>query len=289
MTAGIYAARARLKTTLVEKQAAGGLITDAASVENFPGFPDGINGYDLSQLIFRQATNFELPFLSAEVTGIEVNKEKKAVKTSNGELITRAIIIASGCERGKLGAPGEREFTGKGVSYCATCDAPFFKERIVAVIGGGDRALSDALHLVRLASKVIIIHRRDRLRATRFLQEKIFSEPKIEVFYNTIVESIEGNDSVKRLQLVSVKSDEKFSLEVSGVFICVGFKPNTEYLKAAVPLDDDGYVITNENMETAIPGIFAAGDIRHNSPQQAITAAGDGATAAIFAQKYLIE
>ncbi len=289
LTAGIYAARARLKTVLIEKQAAGGLINDAAVIENFPGFPQGINGYELGQLINSQAVRFGLETINAEVTGIEVLEEKRLVKTSTGDFTCRAIIIASGCERGKLGVPGEAEFTGKGVSYCATCDGPFFKEQAVAVVGGGDRAISDALHLARFASKIIVIHRRDQLRATRILQEKAFAEPKIQFLWDTVVENIEGDDLVGRLHLQNLKNGQKSELEVAGVFVCVGFKPNTEFLKGVVSLDEAGYIITNEKMETALPGIFAAGDVRRNSPQQAITAAGDGASAAIFAQKYITE
>jgi len=197
------------------------------------------------------------------------------------------VIIASGSERHKLGVPGEDELTGKGVSYCATCDGAFFRDRTVAVVGGGDAALTEALHLTRFASKVIVIHRRDQLRATGILQEKAFAEPKIEFRWNSVVEAIEGKDSVRQIRLRQVKTGEESTLKIDGIFISVGFTPDTGYLKGVLPLDESGHIITNDKMETGIPGIFAAGDIRHNSGRQAITAAGDGATAAIYAERFI--
>jgi thioredoxin reductase (NADPH) len=199
------------------------------------------------------------------------------------------VIIASGSERSKLGTPGERELTGKGVSYCATCDGPFFKEKPVAVVGGGDVAITEALHLAKFSSKVILIHRRDRLRATRILEERARAEPRIKFLWNTVVEKIEGEDMVKRLNLRQVKTGKKSNLDVAGVFIATGFKPNTDYLKGFLPLDKAGFIITNDRMETKIPGVFAAGDIRLNSARQAITAAGDGATAAVNTEKFLAQ
>jgi len=199
------------------------------------------------------------------------------------------VIIAGGSERGKLDIPGEKEFTGRGVSYCATCDAPFFTDQPIAVVGGGNVAIYEALHLAKFASKVTVIHRRDKLRATPVVQDKAFAEPKIEFLWNTIVDEIEGKDVVERLKLHQMITGEKFALNVPGVFISVGLKPSTDYLKGIPPLDDQGYIITNENMETEIPGIFAAGDIRRNSIRQTITAAGDGATAAFYAQKFIGE
>jgi len=292
LTAGIYAARARLNSLLIERGLMGGLIADAESVENYPGFPEGVGGSELGELMHRQATKYGLETIIAEVTGIELKEEPKKAKTTEGSFTAKAVIIASGCQRSKLGVPGEEEFTGRGVSYCATCDAPFFKDRLVAVVGGGDRAITEALHLTRFASRVIIIHRRDQLRATRILQEKAFSEPKIEFLWNTVVEGIEGiegKDSLRELRLRQVITSEKSTLNTAGVFVCVGFKPNTDYLNGVLPLDDNGYIITNNKLETEIPGVFAAGDVRHHSAQQAITAAGDGATAAIYAQKFITE
>jgi len=289
LSAGLYASRARLTSLLIERGLVGGLITESELVENFPGFPEGISGLELGQLMHQQATKYGLETLLAEATGIELSGKQKVVKTTKGDFIAKAVIIASGSERLKLGIPGEEEFTGKGVSYCATCDAAFFRELPVAVVGGGDTAIIEALHLSKFASKVTVIHRRHQLRATRILQEKASSEPKVEFQWDSIVEEIEGRDSVKRIRLRQVKTGEKSALDVAGVFISVGIKPNTAYLKGTLALDAAGFIITNERMETEIPGIFAAGDVRYHSARQAITAAGDGATAAIYAEKFISE
>ncbi len=287
LTAGLYTSRARLSSLLIERGLVGGQIADAELVENFPGFPEGVSGPELGQLMNQQATKHGLNTIIAEVIGIELQGEKKVVMTTKGNFTAKAVIIASGSERRKLGIPGEEKFSGKGVSYCATCDAPFFKEKPVAVVGGGDAAITEALHLVKFVSRVIVIHRRDQLRATRILQEKAFSEPKIEFLWNTVVEEIEGEGTVKRLKLRQVITGEKSTLDVSGVFVSIGLTPGTDYLKGVLPLDAASYIITNERMGTEIPGIFAAGDIRLNSARQAITAAGDGATAAIYAEEFI--
>jgi thioredoxin reductase (NADPH) len=237
----------------------------------------------------QQATKYGLETLLTEVTGVELQEKQKVVKTARGNFVAKAVIIASGSERQKLGIPGEEEFTGKGVSYCATCDAAFFGELPVAVAGGGNAAITEALHLARFAAKVTVIHRRDQLRATRILQEKAFAEPKIDFLWDTIVDEIEGEDTVKRLKLHQVKTGAKSTLALAGIFIAIGFKPNVDYLKGILPLDPMGHIITNEEMKTEIPGIFATGDIRRNSGRQVIIAAGDGATAAIQAGKFIIE
>jgi thioredoxin reductase (NADPH) len=287
LSAGIYTSRARLNSLLIEMGVVGGRIADAELVENYPGFAEGISGMELGRLMQKQAAKYGLNIITAEVTGIEIKTNKKVVKTTKGDFNAKALIIASGSERGKLGIPGEKEFTGKGVSYCATCDAPFFKQKPVAVVGGGNAAISEALHLAKFASKVIVIHRRDQLRATRIMEEKARAEPKIEFLWNTVVTKIDDKDTVKRLKLRQVKTGEEFTLDVAGLFVAVGLKPSTDFLKGVLPLDRAGYTITNDRMETKIPGIFAAGDIRQHSPRQAITAAGDGVTAALFVEKFL--
>jgi thioredoxin reductase (NADPH) len=289
LTAGLYASRSRLNTLLLERGLAGGQIANAEQVDNYPGFPDGISGFELGRSMHQQAEKYGMKTIIAEATGIELRWGQKVVKTTEGEFTAKAIIIASGSERHKLGIPGEEEFIGKGVSYCATCDAAFFREQPVAVVGGGDAAITEALHLAKFASKVTVIHRRHQLRASRILQEKAFSEPKIEFLWDTIVEKIEGGDLVERISLHQVITGEKSALEIAGIFISIGFKPNTDCLKGILPLDAAGHVITNEKMETEVPGIFAAGDVRSNSGRQAITAAGDGATAAIYAEKFITE
>lgn len=287
LTAGLYTARAKQSSLLIDKGMVGGMITKADQVDNYPGFPDGISGFELGELMQRQATKYSLKIITAEVTAIELEQGQKVVKTTEGNFIAKAVIIASGSERQKLGVPGEKEFTGKGVSYCATCDAPFFSGQAVAVVGGGDAAIDEAMHLTKFASKVTVLHRRNRLRATPVLQEKAFAEPKIEFRWNTVVEAIEGKDFVERLRLRQVITSGKSILEVAGVFISIGLKPDTDYLKGVLPLDATGHIITNEKMETEIAGIFAAGDIRAGSIRQAIAAAGDGATAAFYAKEFI--
>ena len=287
LTAGIYTARARLHSLLIEKGLIGGQIVNAERLDNFPGFPEGISGPELGELMLKQATKYGLETTIAEVTGLKLREKQRVVETTEGNFTARAVIIAGGCRRQKLGIPGEEEFTGKGVSYCATCDGAFFRELEVAVVGGGNAAITEARHLAKFAAKVTVIHRRHQLRATPILQEKAFSEPKIDFRWNTVVEKIEGKDLVKRIKLRQVKTGEESTLDISGVFVAIGFNPNTEYLKGVLPLDKAGFIITNSEMETEVAGVFAAGDIRQNSPRQAIIAAGDGATAAIQATKFL--
>ena len=287
LTAGLYTARARRNSLLIEKVATGGWIINAELVENYPGFPQGINGLELADLMSEQAKKYGLEIFLAEVTGLELKGGQKIAKTTEGDFAAKAVIIAGGSDRVKLGVPGEQEFTGKGVAYCAICDAAFFRDLPVAVAGGGNAAINEALHLSKFASKVIMIHRRQELRAIRILQERAFAEPKIEFLWDTVVEAIEGADVVKRLRLRNVLSGEKSTLDISGIFVAIGSKPNTDYLKEVLPLEANGYIATNEKMETGVPGIFAAGDIRSNSIRQLITAAGDGATAAVYAEKFI--
>ena len=287
LTAGIYTARARLKSLLIERGAAGGWIINAGVVENYPGFPDGINGLELADAMQQQAIKFGLETLTAEVTGFELKAEQRVVKTNEGDIAAGAVIVAGGSDRVKLGVPGEEEFTGRGVAYCAVCDGYFYRGVPVAVVGGGNAAINEALELTKFASKVAVIHRRDELRATKILQERAFAEPKIEFLWNTVVESVDGEDVVRRLRLKNVRNGEKSTLDISGVFVAVGFRPNTNYLKNIMALADNGTIITNEKMETAVPGIFAAGDIRSSSIRQVAAAVGDGAVAAIYAERYI--
>ena len=287
LSAGIYTARARLSSLLIERGAVGGQIINAEWVENYPGFAESISGIDLAEAMHKQATKFGLETLVAEVTGIDIKGGQKAVRTSQGDFTAKAVIIAGGLERHKLGVPGEAEYTGKGVSYCATCDGPFFRDKAVAVVGGGNAAITEAIELTRFASRVTVIHRRDELRATKILQEKAFAEPKIDILWDSVLEEIAGDTFVDRVRVSNVKTKKKTVLDVSGVFMSVGFRPNTSYLKGIVKLDDIGTIITNEKMETSVPGIFAAGDIRSNSIRQVIAATGDGAVAGIGAEKYI--
>ncbi|MDP2920080.1 MAG: thioredoxin-disulfide reductase [Dehalococcoidia bacterium] len=290
LTAGLYASRAGLKSLLIEKGVFGGQLTNAEHVENFPGFPEGISGIELGDRMREQASKYNLKIEATEAIGIELQgKKNKLVKTLDETCTTGTLILAGGSVRKKLGVPGEDSYTGKGVSYCATCDSAFFIDMPVVVVGGGDAALTEALHLAKHASTVTVIHRRHEPRATKVLQERAFAEPKIKFLWSTIISAIEGNDLVKRVKLANVQTGGASQLETAGVFISVGFEPATGLVKGLVLLDEVGHIITNEKMETAVPGVLAAGDIRHNSGRQAITAAGDGATAAINAQKYLTE
>jgi thioredoxin reductase (NADPH) len=287
LTAGLYCARSRLSTLLVEKGIMGGQITNAERVENYPGFPKGISGIVLGQLIHEQATGHGLETLSAEVTRAMPGQRHNPISTTEGDFVSESIIIASGSQFRKLGVPGEDELVGKGVSYCATCDGPLFKDKAVAVIGGGDAAITEALYLSKFASSVKVIHRRSQLRASKIFQERAMIEPKIELIWDTVVTQIEGDGVVKQVSLKNTKDAKISMLELAGVFVAIGSKPNSTQWQGLLSLDEEGHIITNEVMETKIPGIFAAGDVRHNSARQAITAAGDGATAAISAERFL--
>jgi thioredoxin reductase (NADPH) len=286
LSAGIYTARAGRSTLLIEQNAIGGQAINTSLIENYPGF-EGISGIDLTQAMYRQAKKFGIEENYTEVRGIEIKGASKIVRTSQGDFSARAVVVAAGLERQKLGVPGEAEFTGKGVSYCATCDGAFFRNKAVVVVGGGNAAVTEALELTRFASKVTVVHRRNELRATKILQEKAFNEPKLEFLWDSVIEEITGDTAVRKVKVRHVKSREKSTLDVSGVFITVGFKPNTGYLKDVVSMDDNGSIITNASMETSAPGILAAGDIRSGSIRQLIAAAGDGAVAAISAERYL--
>jgi len=287
LSAGLYASRSKLDTLLIEKAGLGGQILNAEMVENYPGFPQGISGSELGALIAQQATKYGLPTVFAEVQGIEMRGAEKIVSTSEGQYRAKALIIAAGSEYSKLGVPGEEEFTGRGVSYCAMCDGAFFRDQVVAVVGGGNVALNDALFLTRFATKVIVIHRRDQLRATKILQERAFANPGINFLWDTVVESITGDNLVREIRLRNVKTGKGSSLVVSGVFAAVGLRPNTGYLKGLLKLDEGGFIPVNNQMETEVPGVFAAGDIRAGSIRQVVSAAGDGATAAIAAERFL--
>jgi len=287
LTAGLYCARSRFDTLLIEKGIIGGQITNAERVENYPGFPKGVSGIELGRLIHEQATSYGLETLLAEVTKVAPSQKHNLVNTSEGDVIAESIVIASGAQFRKLEVPGEDKYVGKGVSYCATCDGPLFRGKTVAVIGGGDSALTEALYLSKFASSVKLIHRRGQLRASKIFEERATAEPKIEFIWDSVVTQIQGDAVVKQLTLKNTKDDRISVLELAGVFVAIGSRPNSTQWRGVLPLDEEGYIITNELMETKIPGIFAAGDVRHNSARQVITAAGDGATAAVSAARFL--
>ncbi|MCD6452989.1 MAG: thioredoxin-disulfide reductase [Dehalococcoidales bacterium] len=288
LTAGLYVARAGLKSLLLERGVFGGQIVNARLVENYPGFPEGISGSELGESMRRQATKYGLETSASEVTRISIGNAYE-ISTTEGNIQTKSIIIATGSEYRKLGVAGEERLSGHGVSYCATCDGLFFRDREVAVVGGGDTAINDALELAQYCRKVYIIHRRDQLRATKAMQEKAFSHPKIELVWSTVVHEIIGDKILRSLHLRNVKTGQLSELEVDGIFVAVGLKPNSHVFSELIKLDKAGFIVTDKLMRTPAPGIFAAGDVRQNSFRQAITAAGDGATAAGSAFKYLYE
>ena len=287
LTAGLYGCRAGLRTVLLERMMTGGQVINAEKIENFPGFPDGISGAELGPLLQDQATRYGLEVQLSEVSGLRRDEPRWVVETYGDELRANAVIIAGGSTLRRLGVPGEEQLHGAGVSYCATCDGAFFIDQTVGVVGGGDSALDEAAVLTEFASRVIVFHRDDRLSGQKVLQDRVLSNPKIEVRWNTIVTDIVGERQVEAVSTLDSTSGETSRTDLSGVFIYVGLDPNTQYLGDLLPLDNAGHIPTDIWMRTAAPGVFAAGDIRQASAAQLVSAAGDGATAAIAAQRYL--
>lgn len=288
LTAGIYASRARLSTLLVEKAFPGGQLMMCEYIENFPGMLTGTSGYDLSDAIRQQAEKFGMQTKFADVDKVDFSGDEKVLYTTEGEEIrAKAIILSLGARPRKLGVPGEAELLGKGVSYCAVCDGALFKDKRLVVVGGGDTAVEDSVFLTKYASNVTIIHRRDKFRAQRIIQERALSHPTINVSWNSVVKQIVGTDSVEQIILRNVQTNKETTLAVDGVFVLVGLDPNTKFLAGSINLDEHGYIITDENMQTNIPGVFAAGDVRKKLLRQIVTACADGAIAAIAAQKHI--
>jgi thioredoxin reductase (NADPH) len=289
LTAGLYTSRSRLRTLLIESSIFGGQITTTELIENYPGFPQGITGAELGQLMEEQARRFGLEMVNQEVLEVKLEGEKKVVRTHEADYDGEALIVSSGTEYRRLGIPGEEEFVGKGVSFCATCDGAFFQDSRIVVVGGGDSALTEALFLTKFAKEVTIIHRRDALRATKIYQERTFANPKIKFLWNSVMQEIKGDKMVQSILVRNVKTGEVKEFETEGVFLFVGIVPRTQFLKGVVQMDDGGYILTNEDCETSVKGIFAAGDCRKKLLRQITTAVGDGATAAFAAEKYLEE
>ena len=287
LTAGLYTCRAGLKTTLLERMMPGGQVINAERIENFPGFSDGISGAELGSLLQGQATRYGLEVQLSEVMRLRQQGPNWAVETYDGELSARCVIVAGGSTLRKLGVPGEEEFHGAGVSYCATCDGAFFADQVVGLVGGGDSALDEAMTLTQFASKVIIFHRHEKFSGQKVLQDRVLSNPKVEVRWKTVVNAILGDGQVEGVSTKDVKSGETSRVDLSGVFIYVGLEPNTHCLRDLLPLDNAGHIPTDIWMRTPLPGLLAAGDIRRNSAAQLVCAAGDGATAAIAAQRYI--
>jgi thioredoxin reductase (NADPH) len=288
LTAGIYAMRAALKTVLIERGVFGGQVAITKEVENYPGFIQ-IGGFELCEKFLQHAKHYELDILENEVLATEPGIEYHAVRLADGTLLkAHAVILAAGGTARKLNIPGENENFGRGVSYCATCDGFFFRGKIVAVVGGGDTALEDALYLSKITRKVYLIHRREAFRGSRILQQRVFAEPRIEIIYNTVVTAINGDDNgVRDIALNDTQTGDQRNLETEGVFIFVGFSPNNQLVPAGIKINRTGYVITDEKCETDIPGIFAVGDLRQKYANQIVLAAADGCTAALAAAHYV--
>jgi thioredoxin reductase (NADPH) len=287
LTAGLYTSRARLNSLLIENGLLGGQMTTTELIENYPGFPQGVTGEELSRLMEEQARRFGLEIVNQEIAEVDVHGEEKRVKTSEAEYLGKTLIICTGAEYRKLGVPGEKEFAGRGVSYCATCDGAFFRDNRIVVVGGGDSALTEALFLTKFVKELTVIHRRDALRATKIYQERAFANPKIKFLWNSIVQEIKGNKVVQSVLVKNVKSEEIREFDAEGVFLFVGLTPRTEFLKGSIEQDEEGYIVTNANCETSEMGVFAAGDCTKRLLRQIATAVGDGATAAFAAEKYL--
>jgi len=287
LTAGIYASRARLNTVLLEKTAPGGQILLTDWIENYPGFPEGLAGHALVQQMTEQAKKFGLKIASGEVQSIDYSETVKKIHLGDKTISTYAVIIASGASFKKLGIPGEERFYGKGISSCATCDAPFYKDRVVVAVGGGDTAVQESLYLTKFAKKVYLVHRRDKLRATKILQERALCNDKIEFLWDHIPTKVDGFFNVEKVALKNVKTGEESTLPADGCFIWIGITPNTNFLNNGIRVDDTGFLMTDENMETSVAGIFAAGDVRHTPLRQVATAVGDAAVAAISAERYI--
>lgn len=289
MTSAMFTGRANLKTLLIERMLPGGQIATTSTVENYPGYPDGIEGPDLSDAMMEHAKQYGIENLSAAVLGMQLDGADRIVQTDEGDMRAKAVIITSGADHNRLGVPGEMQYMGKGVSNCAVCDGAFFADTPVAVVGGGDAALDEGLFLTRYASKVSVIHRRRQLRASKILQDRALAHPKMEFIWDTAVESIDGQNVVDHVKTRNLQTGAEGQLDVEGVFIYIGLSPNTDYLKGLLPIDTGGHLIANAKMETGTPGIYAAGDIRQNAARQVVSAAGDGATAAMSVRAYLKE
>jgi thioredoxin reductase (NADPH) len=287
LAAALFTTREQLKTLLIERMTFGGQIANAEIIENYPGLPASIRGIDLAINMLDQIKPYGLQTAFAEVEALQVERRPFGVVTSLGSYTGKVVILACGSSLKRLNVPGETAFEGRGVSYCATCDGGMFHNQEVAVVGGGDSAMDEALYLTELVAKVTVVHRSDQLRATRVLQEKALAQPKIAWRWHTVVEGIEGGEQVERLRLADVRTGETSLLPVAGVFIYVGLQPNTGFLQGVLPLDAGGHVPVNQRMETPLPGLYAAGDLRQHSARQVISSAGDGATAACFAMQYL--
>lgn len=289
LSAGLYCSRARLNTLIIERSKYGGQASTTADLENYPGSIHNCTGPALTERMKEQAAGFGSKFVKDDVIGLDLTDDIKVVKCKSNEFRARAIIVAAGAKPALAGFKGENEFRGRGVSYCATCDADFFTDLDVAVIGGGDSAITEAIYLTKFASSLTIIHRRDSFRAAKSLQERVFSNKKIKIIWNSEVKEAKGDELLESLVLRNKVTGEISEIQVNGVFVFVGLNPLSSVFKGLLDMDERGYILTDMDMKTNVPGVFAAGDIRVKSLRQVITAASDGATAAFAAEKYIAD
>lgn len=286
-TAALYAARAGMDTLLIEKMSAGGQMTLTSQIDNYPGFEEGIDGFTLGEKMEAGAERFGAITELTDVTGVELTSDIKTVKTSDGDFYAKTVVISTGANPRELGIKGETELIGRGVNYCAACDGNFYKGKTVAVIGGGNSAAADALMLSRIAKKVIIVHRRDTLRATRIYHEPLMKAPNVEFRWNSVVEELIYDEKLTGIKLSDVITGEEINIPCDGIFVSVGRKPATEFLEGQLELNNAGYIVADETTKTSIPGVFAVGDVRTKALRQVVTAVADGANAAHFAEEYI--
>jgi thioredoxin reductase (NADPH) len=290
LTAGMYAGRAMLKTVIFEKMLPGGQLNNTHRIENYPGF-ESLSGAELAEKMANHAKAHGAEIRTEWVTEVRCcdDGHYKSVKTDRGEYRAKVVVMSPGGENRKLGVPGEKEYSGAGVSYCAICDGAFFKDEVIAVVGGGDAAVEEGIFLTKFGKKVIIIHRRDELRAKKNLQEEAFANSKIEFIWDTVVEEIKGDQKVSHLAMKNVKTGDTSRLEVGAVFVFIGFVPNSDLLKEQVDMNDEGYMLTNARMETSVPGIYAVGDVKPNICKQVSVSVGEGTLAAVDSERYINE
>ncbi|MCP3979596.1 MAG: thioredoxin-disulfide reductase [bacterium] len=288
LTAAIYTARAGLKPVVVEGLKAGGQLMDTTDVENYPGFPDGVQGPELMELFKKQAERFGATFVSGDATKVDFASSPMRVWTEDGELQSKTVIVSSGASPLELGLPGEKEYAGKGVSYCATCDGFFFRDQEIVVVGGGDTAMEEALFLTRFGSRVTIVHRRDQFRASKIMAQRAIDHEKIEILWDSVVEQVIGDGTrVQSLRVKNVKTGDTFERPCGGFFVAIGHRPNTELFRDVLDMDDQAYLVAGHGAATKMPGVFIAGDVHDHTYRQAVTAAGAGCRAAIDCERWL--